>query len=984
MAGHLPFPMCKQLDRASSDPANDILTAASRLASRGEFVPIGLLAEQAIRVSPETTVRDVKEMLSGDEPISALVVMRGQVPVGLVMSLHLDKILSNQFGVALFYCKPVTRVMDADPTVVEFDTPLEVAAVQVMKREKSRIFDHLLVTRNGLLLGTVPIPRMLETLAALEAQRRNDLTRLTERLREEIVEKENIADALRNSRGMLKTVIESLPHSIFWKDRNLRYLGCNSNFAKEAGFAAQRDVIGRTDRQISWLEGEAELFLEWDSQVRETQASVHQLVERNAGKTFIEVRKMPMFDTKGQFMGILGIHEDVTEKEQAARALAANRAKSQFLANMSHEIRTPMNGVLGMAELLLGTSLDEHQRHLAETVFRSGESLLRVLNDILDFSKIEAGKLELDRIDFNLHDQIEQMLEILAGNAHRKGLEFICHIEKEVPARLKGDPGRLRQILTNLVGNAIKFTEAGEVMVRVSLVRELAGSVILGFAVRDTGIGIPIEAQAKIFEAFSQSDGSMSRKFGGTGLGLSISRQLCEMMGGEISLTSHPGTGSTFHFTVKLDKQDPGEAEQDRFRLDNLGKLRVLIVDDNATNRAVLRYQFDSWGIPNDSSEGALNALERLREAAGEGYPYDIAILDMMMPGMDGVELAREIKSDPSISGTALIMLTSVGQYGDIEQARRAGIETYLTKPVRQSQLYNAIVNTSGGARDTSADGWGRQGAAQCNATPILLAEDNTVNQQVCTAMLEELGYNRVDVVCNGREALEALAVKKYGLVLLDCQMPEMDGYEAVKRLRTREAAKCCSRVPVVALTAHAMEGAREECLAAGMDDYLSKPFTLHGIQAVLDRFLRNAPDAEKAESPGKETAAGAENAADERPADDVIDRSILKEILVLERQGAAGLLERILRSYLDESGILVERLTEALDAAEQEEALLPAHNLKSSSATVGASKLAGIFRKIEASCLNGTAFDRAWKSEMEEEYSKTRSAIIRIIEQGL
>ena len=515
------------------------------------------LAEPAVCIPPKTPVREAKEMLGLDEPINALVVALADKPVGLISSLHLDRILSNRFGVALYYPKPVSRVMDTNPLSLDAATPIEVAASLAMQREKAKIFDHIIVTRNDSLIGVVPVPKMLETLAALEHGRRAQLTQLTERLREEVTDRGKAALALQRSREMLKSVIESFPHSIFWKDSDLRYLGCNSNFAREAGCEAISDVVGKTDEQLGWKDNEASLFHEWDMEVVKSLAPLHHMLERESGALFFEIRRIPMFDSKGNLTGVLGAHEDVTEKEMAARAIAANHAKSQFLANMSHEIRTPMNGVLGMAELLLGTDLDTQQRKLAETVCRSGESLLLILNDILDFAKIEAGKLELEHLNFDLRNHVEELIELIAVNAHRKGLEFICQIDDDIPAGVTGDPGRLRQVLTNLIGNAIKFTEQGEIFVHVFLREENQDGILLGFEVSDTGIGIPPEAQSKIFEAFCQSDQSMNRRFGGTGLGLSISRQLCEMMGGHIEVESSPGKGSKFRFTVRFEKTAP-------------------------------------------------------------------------------------------------------------------------------------------------------------------------------------------------------------------------------------------------------------------------------------------------------------------------------------------------------------------------------------------------------------------------------------------
>lgn len=935
---------------------DDLLKKASRLAFKGGSVPVGLLAEQAICVAPEMLVRDVRDMLCSDEPISALVVTRHVEPVGLVMSLHLDKTLSNQFGVALFNSKPVSRVMDSDPLIVDYSTPLELAVSRVMQREKAKVFDHLIVTRDDRLVGVVPVPKMLEVLARLESERRYALAQLTEDLKDEAIQGESIAEALRNSREMLKTVIENLPHSIFWKDSSLHYLGCNSNFARETGFSNPEEVVGKMDEQVSWPQHESELFRQWDAEVIESRLPVLQMVEREGGKVFVEIRRVPMFDAGSEFQGILGIHEDVTQKELAARAIAANRAKSQFLANMSHEIRTPMNGVLGMAELLLGTELNPHQRDLAETVFRSGESLLRVLNDILDFSKIEAGKLELEYVDFELHEQVEETMEIMAENAHRKGLEFICHIEKEVPHGLAGDPGRLRQILTNLVGNAIKFTEKGEVVVRATLVEDNEMTVLIGFEVRDTGIGIPLSAQARIFEAFSQSDGSMSRRYGGTGLGLSISRQLCELMGGELTVESTPGVGSNFRFTIRMEKRNGGKPVLEQAKQFN--NLRVLIVDDNETNRAVLRYQCTAWEIRNESAENGPEALEMLRTAAREGKPYDLAILDMMMPDMDGMELARKIKADRELRPTKILVLTSVGDYATPNKIRKTGIAASLNKPVRQSQLYNCLLSLNGaqGVKDRIQP---RKPAdiRQLNAH-VLLAEDNPINQEVSRRMLQKLGCS-FEIVENGEEALKALCQKRFDLVLMDCQMPEMDGYTATGAIRRMQARGDFGtrHIPIVALTAHAMAGDREQCLAVGMDDYLRKPFTLDQLYQTLIRWLP-APEVETGTLSDSSSVehkrnievqlASMHREQERDPQAGTLDRNILDGIRALQTEDSTDLLATLVDIYTQKVPILLDTLRDAITRGDPEAIESAAHSLKSGHSNVGALGVAALCSQLE------------------------------------
>ena len=829
----------------------------------------------------------------------------------------------------------------------------------------------------------------------------------------DVTEHRKAEQVLVEQRALLAALMDNTPDHIYFKDADSRFTMVSAATARSFGFDDPAQVVGTSDFDF-FDEDHARPAFEDEQGIIRTGIPVVDLEERetrlDGRETWASTTKLPRRDRDGTIVGTFGISRDITARKQAEAELAetnrrleaaitratemtlraetANAAKSDFLANMSHEIRTPMNGVIGMIELLLDTELDEDQRHYAETVRASGASLLDLLNDILDFSKIEAGSVELERLDFDLRALLDDFAAMPAMRAHEKGLEFICAASPDVPAYLVGDPGRLRQVLLNLAGNAMKFTHEGEIAVRASLVAETEVDAVVRFSVKDTGIGIAPEKQARMFEKFTQADASTTRRYGGTGLGLAISKRLVELMGGEIGLNSAEGQGSEFWFTVRFAKQ--AESERPAIPAAELRGAHILVVDDNATNREVLTVQLRAWGArPQEVPDGP-SALLALAQARDAGDPFLAVILDMQMPDMDGTDVARAIKADETLKDTRLVLLTSLGQRGEARQMEEIGFSAYLMKPARQSDLFDSLSAVLAGApvsRDARhivtrhAVREMRRGAVR-----ILLAEDNLTNQQVALGILRKLGLH-ADAVVDGAEAVRALETIPYGLVLMDVQMPGMDGFEATARIRDPRSAVLHHHVPIIAMTAHAMQGDRDRCLEAGMDDYVTKPISPEALATALDRWLPREESADASPSaparasgarPASALGASTSGIGPAAPGTTGSEARVFDSAAMMDRlMGDQELARIVVDGFLEDAPRLVEALRSALAAGDAPGTIRGAHTIRGASATVGGEAVRAVAWEMEKA---GTAGDfgavSARLPELELELGRLRDAM--------
>jgi len=761
---------------------------------------------------------------------------------------------------------------------------------------------------------------------------------------------------------LLALQVEQSSDAIFSHDQGGVVTSWNRGATRLYGHTAA-EAIGRPRRDL-------DLWDTRDERVEAvTPASYETCAKTKTGQLVeVSVVATPFRDEAGRPMGELTIVRDISAlKQKEAAAEAANRAKSEFLATMSHEIRTPMNGVIGMTALLLDTPLTREQRDYAETVHRSGEALLAIINDILDFSKIEAGRLELEPVPFALRETLGETIKTLASLAHAKSLELAYEIRPGVPDDLVGDIGRLGQILVNLVGNAIKFTERGEVAVRVDTESVTADRVTLRVAVQDTGIGIAADKSRLIFDAFAQADASTTRRFGGTGLGLAICRRLVERMGGRIWLDSEPGRGSTFHFTLALDRARVPVPRRVAASSHSLQGLPVLAADDNATNRRLLEATLAAWGVAPTIVEDGRAAMVELERARAAGRTFNLVLLDARMPDLDGFAVAERIRQQPALAGVTVMLLTSDVMSGDLARCRELGVARHLVKPFTPSELLNAVLLALGqSVEPTTPLARASREASINKRLHVLVAEDNAVNQRVIVRLLEKMGHIPI-LAYNGREAVEAYESRPFDVVLMDVQMPEMDGLAATQAIRQSEARNPGRRrLPIMALTAYAMRGDRERCLAAGMDEYLTKPVKPEELAAALNRLVQTGHEADPVDHAA---AAGLSSAAEPRDRAPVGSEGAPAAgapvpVVSSDASPEAGfdfsaalnyvggdreLLDELLGIFVEDAPIRMKALRHAIGNAEATELTREAHTLKGALKVIGATTAAGLAQGLEA-----------------------------------
>ncbi|MBN2281862.1 MAG: response regulator [Candidatus Marinimicrobia bacterium] len=765
----------------------------------------------------------------------------------------------------------------------------------------------------------------------------------------DITQLKKLEQKLAKSKNILKMLLDYSSERIYFKDTDHRFTLINKAHKDYLRLRDFDEIIGKSDLDLFPEQDVAEWHNTEDEIMKtgEPRSFEGQDILPNGERRWVLTSKAPLYDENGRISGIIGISRDITERKKHEEELEkakleaeqASRAKSYFLANMSHEIRTPMNGIMGMNSLLLETKLDEEQKNYALTVQKSADALLNVINDILDFSKIEAGKLELEQITFNIRSMLDDFAKTIAIKADEKGLEFICTAAPDVPFFAIGDPGRIRQILYNLTGNAIKFTEKGEVTVFCELENESTHEILLRFTVRDTGIGIPLKYQSKLFQSFSQADSSTTRKFGGTGLGLAISRQLSEIMGGSIGFSSIENQGTTFWFNIRLEKSDKVSAFNTP---KDIAGTKILFVDDNKTNRDYIEKQLLYWNAIVKTVSNGGEAIVELHRAADERREYEIAILDMQMPGFDGVDLGKAIKNDTKIKNVPLVMMTSVGHRGEVRKLKEIGFSAYLTKPVSPSDLYNTlsmILGNSDSIQNNPEDleiitKFSINERYRANIK-VLVVEDNPVNQNVARGMLKNAGIDAVYIANNGKEALDQLGKYDFDLVLMDMQMPVLDGVSATKMIRSGQVKVKNPQVNIIAMTANAMKGAEEKCRVAGMNDYISKPIKLDTLKKTLARWLPKNDNSE-----AKETMMAVN-----------YDGIFNMELMLENLGGDKSLVKEIIELFVDNTKENLDKLENFIEVQDFDNAALVAHSVKGSSGNITSDAMYKVALDLENFC---------------------------------